>query len=298
MKPKVTRISISILFAIISATSAQAQVWALPDGVWQLSASYTWFQYDKAYIDNNTTIDLPLTIFDKTLTIDAQYGITDHITAIARIPYKMLHTEGDPALYNSYPDRYIETGELNTIGNPEFGLIWKIYDYKPALTASLIVEANTSDRNYITGLQSGFNSWAFRPGVGAGWGFDRSWLQFYTGMSIRTNNYNMAVISDLEAGYRFADYWWGAIAFDMRKPSVSGTDCDCSTEATMLYQNDQEYYALALKTGFVLYDDWGLNFGYHLGLTGNDVAATAVPVIGFMYKSPQRKVHTMITPKY
>ncbi|HMU69732.1 MAG TPA: hypothetical protein PKC38_06980 [Chitinophagales bacterium] len=281
----------------LTVLSCQAQIWTLEKNGVQASASYTWFHYDKAYQDNSTTIDLPLTVFDKTLALDVQYGITDRITALARLPYKMLETTGYPGVYNSYPGQYIVTGKLNNIGNTEFGLVWKCYDDKPIVSASFIVEANTSDRNYITGLQTGFNSWAFRPGIGVGWGFDKSWLQFYTGMSIRTNDYALAVVSNLEAGYHFADYWWGAISLDTRKPNVDGEDCDCSTSATMLYQNAQEYYALALKTGFTMYKDWGLNFGYHLGLTGNDVAATAVPVIGIMYKSrPMR--HTIITPRF
>jgi hypothetical protein len=66
------------------------------------------------------------------------------------------------------PDYY--TGDtIQYFGNIELGGIYKIFDGKPMVSVSLMASLNSTDRNYISGLQTGFNSNAIKPGAGVMW---------------------------------------------------------------------------------------------------------------------------------
>lgn len=261
-----------------------AQSWTLPASAFYVNVSHSLLTYDRAFDATGEFRDLPVTVSDRTVQLMAQYGVTDRLTAEVRLPYKMLETSGDPAVFNSYPGQYIELGSLSAPGNAEAGVIYKFYDDKPILTASLFVEALTSQHNYIQGLQTGFNSWAVRPGIGAGWTHGPSWMQFYLGTSLRTNDYSHAAISNLEIGYKPADYLYAALAFDVRQSFGNGGDCDCTTDVTALYMSEQEYLGIALKGGFEV-GALGFNFAYHAAMAANNAAAVGVPVFGIQYRS-------------
>ena len=264
--------------------SAIGQSWTLPESVVYAQISYSRLLYDRAVDGSGEIVELPVSVGDRTVQLLAQYGITDRLTAELRLPFKMIETTGDPALYNSYPGQYLELGSISALGNVEAGVLYNFYTDKPKLTASLFVEALTSQHNYVQGIQTGFSSWAVRPGIGTGWTYGPSWMQFYLGTSLRNNDYSHAAISNLEIGYKPADYLYAALAFDVRQSFGNGGDCDCTTDATALYLSEQEYIGIALKGGFNI-GDLGFNFAYHAAVSARNVAAAGVPVFGVQYRS-------------
>lgn len=262
----------------------RAQVWPLHKGEVYANASLSTLAYHKAFDASGDVVDIPVDITDRTWQLFAQYGITDKLTAQIKVPYKMISSEGELGAYNSYPDQYLETGTMNGFGNAEFGALYNFMQDKPLLSASFFVETPGEKYNYLTGLQTGFNSWAFRPGVGAGWTYGPTWLQFYLGTSLRTNNYDHAAISNLEFGFKPADYLYTAMVFDMRQSFNNGEDCDCTNTATAMYVSDQEYLGLALKAGFTA-GRIGVNFAYHTAMAAKFAPAAGVPVVGVQFRS-------------
>lgn len=285
MKCKITLLPCVYLCLMgLFGNSLSAQVWALQKGETNLMLSYSSLQYDQAFNADGEIVELPVLVRDRTLKLTAQYGITDKLTVEARLPYMMQATEGDPHNYNSYPDQYLETGTLQALGNVEGGVIYQVYSGKPRITASLFVEAPSGQHNYLTGLQTGFNSWGFRPGVGVGYGFNSAWLQYYLGTSLRNNAYSHAAVSSLEFGYKPVDYLYAALALETRQSFGNGGDCDCTTSATALYQSEQEYISLTAKAGFMV-DKIGVHLGYATAFYGSEVAAAGVPLIGIQFRS-------------
>jgi len=270
--------------SLFLSLQVKAQVWTLPAKGWYGNLSYTFFNYNQAFNDNGDIVDIPVEINDQTIKLFAQYGITDKLTVQAAVPYKMLNSELINPLFNTAEGQYIEGGNLNYLSNVEVGALYKFYEGKPFITASFLVEANTTDRNYLTGLQTGFNSWAFRPGIGMGWPLNRSWLQYYLGADFRTNNYTTAVIANLEYGFKPVDYLYFAANVSLRNPvSESSYDCDCTTQYTALYLDQQQYLGIALKGGFTI-NNWGFNLAYNIGPASANVAAAGVPSFGIQYK--------------
>ena len=145
---------------------------------------------------------------------------------------------------------YLEMGELKYTGNIEAGAIYKFIDDKPVVTGSLFIDANTTDRNYLAGLQTGDNSWGFKPGAGVGWSFPKSWMSFYLGGDIRTNNYSSSILSELEIGFKPWNFFYIAANSGMRQSLKNGGDCDCTTVYTALYQNEREYSLIRTRRRF------------------------------------------------
>ncbi len=269
------------LFLIVQV---KAQVWTLPAKGWYGNVSYTFFTYDQAFNDSGDIVDIPVEITDKTIKLFAQYGITDKVTVQAALPYKILNSTLINPAFNAVDGQYIESGKLDYFSNIEAGVLYKFYEGKPFITASFFVEANTTDRNYLTGLQTGFNSWGFRPGLGMGWALNRSWLQYYLGADFRTNDYTTAIISNVEYGFKPVDYLYFAANVSLRNPvAENSNDCDCSTSYTALYLDQQQYIGVAVKGGFTI-NNWGFNLAYNIGPASSNVAAAGVPSFGIQYK--------------
>jgi len=271
---------------LLFSSVVHAQVWTLKKKGIYANISFSAAMYTEGFDSTGETFVLPRAVEDKTIALFAQYGITDKITAQITLPYKMTAT-GDPAVAFS-PYEYdgplpLEGGKLNYWGNIEVGAMYKLMEDKPIITASFFVEANTSDRNYITGLQTGFNSWGFIPGIGAGWPFEKSWLTYYLGGDIRTNHYSSSILSKIEYGYKPAPFVYFAVTGNLKRSLKNGDDCDCTTAYRSLYLNNQEYIAGGLKAGF-LFGKWGANFAVNGALSAANAPVALVPSIGVQYK--------------
>ncbi len=270
---------------ILASLTSTAQVWTLPQKEFYINLTYSSGIYDEQYDSTGESIAQPVEVTDNTVSLFTQYGVTDKLTLQLIVPFKLISSTGDLNLFNSAEENpYLETGTLNTIGNIEFGGIYRIYNDKPIITGSVFVEANTSDRNYLSGLQSGFNSWGFKPGVGVAWPFSKSWLTFYLGGDIRTNDYSSSILSNLELGYKPAEYVYFAGVLSLKQSIQNGGDCDCTTTYTSLYLNNQEYVSPGLKSGFI-FKRWGFNVGYAAGFAAFNMPVTGYVSAGLQFKS-------------
>lgn len=279
------RLISTLFFTFLYINYLSAQVWTLDDREIYVNLSYSSFLYNQKHDSTGELVSLPVEVTDRTIQLFVQYGITDKFTAQLKVPYKILNTTGDLALFNSYGGNYLEAGKLNYTGNIEAGVIYKFIEDKPIVSASFFVETNTSNHNYITGLQSGFNSWGFKPGAGVGWSFPESWMSFYLGGDIRTNNYSSSVLSELELGYKPVSYIYIAGNLNVKRSLDNGNgDCDCTSEYTALYLNDQEYFSYGIKGGFNI-KEWGFNLGYSSAFSANNLPVRGIPTIGVQYKS-------------
>lgn len=270
---------------IITSLSGQSQVWTLKKGNVYANLSFSYGRYNESFDSTGEVEEIPLEITDETLSLMAQYGITDKLTAQVEIPFKLLKSNGDLYYFNQFEGMpYLRTGQLNEFGNFSIGGIYKIVDDKPIITGSLFFEANTSERNYLEGLQTGFNSYGIQPGFGAAWAFPKAWFTFYLGGDIRSNNYSSSVISKIEAGYQpFTGIYLAGLLTIKQSVGNGGDDCDCTTNYTGLYLNNQAYTSFGLKGGYA-YKSFGLNGAYHIGLSGKNLPATGYLSIGVQYK--------------
>ena len=275
-----------LLLSIIILISAaiHAQVWTLEKGSIYANLSLSYGLYNEVFDSTGEVVEIPVEILDQTVDLFVQYGITDKLTAQIDVPYKFIRSTGDLYYFNQFEGTpYLQTGRLNDFGNISAGGIYRIVNDKPIITASLFVELNTSERNYLKGMQTGFNSLGIQPGFGAAWAFPKAWFTFYLGGDIRTNNYSSSVNSKMELGYQPYPGIYVAGLLTVKQSVGNGGDCDCTTNYTGLYLNDQEFTAFGLKAGYA-YKNFGLNGAYHIGLSGKNLSATPYLSVGLQYK--------------
>jgi hypothetical protein len=275
------------LNCILIIQALNAQVWTLPAKGVYTNLSYSAYNYRDKFDANGEIVPTGYAVSDKTLQLFAQYGLTDKLTLQAVVPYKMMESDLIGPIFDNhlayFQNQFPEDGKLSYFGNIEVGAIYKLYDKKPVISASLMMSFNSTDRNYLYALQTGFNSASIRPGVGAGWSFQKSWLQFYLAGDIRNNNYADAILSNLEYGFKLGEHFYLAANAYLRQPAPDGADCDCSTLATAVYNSNLKYYGMGFKGGFSI-KQFGINASINTAFYAENAPAMAVPAVGIQYK--------------
>lgn len=270
-----------LFFVIICKTlfsfNATAQVWNLSAGSYEIFASYSAINYNSIYdsTGNITALD-NYNISDQTIMLYGAYGLTDRLTLNLQVPYKMTSKFGE----NTTP----VLSELNGLGNIEASVIYQYLKANPYLTASLHVEFNTSDYDFIKGLATGYNSWAIRPGLGYKSSYDKVWTSMYAGVEFRSNAFSNMFVANVESGYNATDFLFMAVNLFARSSFHNGTYCDCSLQENAMYPNDQTYFGAGLKTGFI-YKHFGLHAAINIGFNAKNTPAAAAFTLGLSYKN-------------
>ncbi len=201
------------------------------------------------------------------INLYGEFGITDKITLIGHIPVK-IHKSGDinPKVFLPTVDidgPFTESGTLTALGNIEIGGRYNLYNSTYVVSGQLNVELNTSTFDSDLGLRTGYDAYAFTPTINVGRGWSKSYIQAFTGFTLRTNDYHQSFKFGVEYGYKVLPKLW-AIGFIDVLHTVDDADLYFSfnTLTTSNYINNQEYIAFGLKVNYDYNDNFGINFGF------------------------------------
>ncbi len=259
----------AILILLFTSVNFFAQSpWTKNKNEGYVQLSYTSISnYDKLF--GKPDINLPLKISDNTIQLYAEYGISDKTTLLVNLPFKMLKG----------------ANTKNSIGNIQLGVKHNFYKKKWLLSGQLNVEANTADYDAASGLRSGYDAWTITPMFLAGRGFDKWYIQAFTGFDIRTNNYSSNYKLGGELGYKTLNWLWIAGFLD-GVASLKNGDVVLPIQnlATGLYVNNQSYAAYGLKFIADINDKFGANIGLGSAFAGRNVAKAPALSFGLFYK--------------
>ena len=240
--------------------------------------------YNKVF--GNPEYDTQREITDNTLQFYGEFGITNTITLFANVPLKMLKS-GDFSKDMSLvlPSFITAKATETTLGNIQLGVKHNFINKKWLVSAQLAIEANTSSYNAEAGLRSGYDAWTVTPLILAGRGFDKWYIQAFTGADIRTNNYSSNFKLGGEIGYKTLDWLWIAGFLD-GVASFKNGDIALPQEnlATALYVNDQSYAAFGLKFIAEFNKKIGANIGLGGAFAGKNVAKVPAISVGLYHK--------------
>lgn len=273
---------------ILLTHSLAAQVWTQPANGYYGQVSFSTATYQNAYDSAGNTISLfPFQIEDLNIQLYGTYGITDKLTASLKIPWavqksKYIDTveivEGSELAYRE--------AAISYFGNIEAGVIYKLKEKYPIVSASLFIETSTQDHHYVAGISSGFDAWSLKPGVGMAGVYKKLFYSAYAAADIKTNNYSSGILNILEVGYKPSDLFFVAGNLTSRASFYNSEYCPCYETLSGMYFNNQEYVTFSLKPGFQ-FNSAGLNFGYSLALLGKNIPSAGVFTVGFSYKKKQ-----------
>ena len=188
-------------------------------------------------------------IQDKTIQLYGEYGITDNITIIASIPYKLLRS-----------------GKLNP--NVEFNLYkislkHKLLDKKWVASGQLRIELPAAISSGIeSGLMPGYDAFSFAPIVSIGRGWNKFYGYYWLSGIVRSNNYSDYLNSGLEGGWRpFKGFWFIVYSEILHSFKNGSRELPPPEKQFGLYSNDLEYFSYGFK---ILYE-FNINAGNKLG---------------------------------
>lgn len=260
---------LAILTLVFTSFSLFAQSpWTKKKNEGYVQLSYTTISnYDKLFGKND--IILPGKVSDNTIQLYGEYGLSDKTTLLVSLPFKMLSG----------------INNKSALGNLQLGVKHNFYNKKWLLSGQLNVEANTSDYDVTSGLRSGYDAWTITPMFLAGRGFDKWYIQAFTGVDVRTNDYSSNFKLGGELGYKTLDWLWIAGFLD-GVASLKNGDVVLPAQnlATGLYVNDQSFAAFGLKFIGEFNDKFGANIGFGGAFAGRNVAKAPALSFGFYHK--------------
>lgn len=277
---------LSILTALFLSVQLFAQSpWTkkINEGYVQLNFT-TVASYDKVF--GSPDYDTQRQITDNTLQLYGEFGITNNTTIFANVPLKMLKSGNfskDMTLV--LPIFTTTKATETTLGNIQFGVKHNFINNKWLVSVQVAVEANTSSYNANAGLRSGYDAWTVTPLILTGRSFDKWYIQAFTGVDIRTNNYSSNFKLGGEIGYKTLDWLWIAGFLD-GVASLKNGDIALPQEnlATALYVNDQSYAAFGLKFIAEFNKKIGANIGLGGAFAGKNVAKVPAISVGLYHK--------------
>ncbi|MGH1385182.1 transporter [Kordia sp.] len=272
--------NIYTIIAILSVQFLLAQSpWTQEKGKFYTQLSFTTISnYDEIFGDPDYQTDREIT--DNTLQLYGEYGISNKTTLIVNLPIKFIST-GDVVNGSAF----ITEDSKSAFGNVSIGLRHRFYNKKWIISGQLNVEANTGTFETASGIRTGQDAWSFTPTINIGRSFDKFYVQAFTGIDLKTNDYSSNFKIGGEIGTKVHSKIW-LIGFVDIVSSFNDGDVNLplSNAATALYVNNQEYGAFGLKAVGEINKSFGGILSFGGAFSGNNVAKQAAITVGLYHK--------------
>ena len=257
------------LSAFISHLSMSQSAWTKPknEGYFQLQFN-TIPEYDEVYSDVKDQSLLPVRLqTEMGFNLYGEYGLSDKLTVLGHVPLK-IHKSGElnpkiflPTLDIAGPEE--DSGNLIALGNIEVGARYKLYDKSVVISAQFNVELNTSTFDEDLALRTGYDAFGFTPTINIGKGWNKSYIQAFTGATLRTNDYHQSFKLGVEYGYKLIPKLWAIGFIDIITSFDEGSRVITPKDLISLnYVSNQEFSAYGLKLIYEYKKHLGFNFGF------------------------------------
>ncbi len=273
---------------IFATTKSMGQAWTQKKGASYSQIGYSSIIGESKYNNNGDPLDLVRKVFDLTLQVYHEHGITDKFTITGNIPIKFVST-GDEIVSAGFSGDTLPSGNLIGLGNVSLSAIYGLkqsgsWVYSLQLRADL----NTAIEKQDAGLRTGADAWGIAPSLHIGHAGEKFWTSFDLGTNLRSNDYSTQWFSKFQLGTKIGDHFNLIGQFGALQSMEDGNSPDRNAIETGLYTNNLEYVAFSLKLGYELKSDfiiWGAVGG---GLSGNDVTRAPAFTLAVSYKRKRK----------
>ena len=276
------KLTLLVLTVLASFTSLAQSAWTLDE-----NQIYTQLNYSN--ISNyNEIFGSPdyITeryIKDNTIQLYAEYGLFKNTTLVARVPVKFIKTGRLSEAINVLPESISES--KTAIGNIVFGVKQQLINKTWVLAVQLNIEANTGAYYAKSGIRTGYDSWTFTPTINLARGFKNYYIQAFTGLELRTNDYSSNYKIGGEFGYKIFKPIWLILYVDIVQSLKNGNIIlPINNQFSALYINDQSYGGYGLKTIGEISKVFGATASFGSAFFGANVAKKVVLNFGLYHK--------------
>jgi hypothetical protein len=268
-----------------------AGAWTQEKGKGFEQLSFTYLRYSGLINGSDPSSKLKREVTDFTLQNYLEYGLTDRLTLISVVPFKLLET-GQEVLNidpedDLYPGDTLEAGSLNGFSNVTLAMKYALKKGRVVWSAQLRVGTGNSRYDHATGLRTAYNSWLFTPSLLFGKGWNKSYLSTEAGFQYKTNNYAHNFIANVELGKRID--WkktktWLAFVFDALIPVTTGSFDDGNSIHTGMFQNGEGYVSPGIKVSHYMTQHFIFNFATYGAVWADHGGASPTLNFGLAYE--------------
>lgn len=271
----------TLLFLTFYYSAAQSP-WTLKKGDSYLQLNYSNISnYNEIFGNPDYQTERNLT--DNTLQFYGEYGINDKTTLVGSVPFKFIKSGGLTLPENLNPITISD--EVNGLGNIIIGAKHKIIDEKWIVTAQLYIESNTSSYDNSSGIRTGYNAWSVLPIISFGRGYSNLYIQLFSGIDLKTNNYSSNFKLGGEIGVKVLKPLWLIGYIDIVQSFKNGEiKLPISNNLTALYVNNQSFGGYGLKAILEITKRTGITTSFGGAFFGNNVAKKVALNFGLFQK--------------
>lgn len=167
--------------------------WSQPKGQAYTGFNVNYMRYSSIFGTGSGSIALPRTITEVGIGAYVEYGITDRLTCILDLPFRIVMSGDTTGNYTYFPaGDTLDRGRIIGMNYMGVGLKYKFLDKRIKMAAQLMYEANTASVDNATGLRTGPNAHVIAPkiSIGASFGNDKFYAFGETGPRFRFPNLN------------------------------------------------------------------------------------------------------------
>jgi hypothetical protein len=269
-----------VFIAVLSSSFAFSQSpWTQEKGKFYTQLSFsTIANYDEVFGDPEYQTDREIT--DNTLQLYGEYGLSSKTTLLLNLPVKFIKT-GDVVNGTAF----ITEDSKTAFGNISLGVKHQFYNKKWLISGQVNLEANTGSFEAASGIRTGQDTWTFTPTINIGRSFEKFYVQAFTGIDLKTNNYSNNFKIGGEIGTKVHSKIWLVGFIDIVSSFNDGdVNLPLSNLGTALYVNNQEYGAFGLKAIGELNNSFGGILSFGGAFSGNNVAKQAAISVGVYHR--------------
>lgn len=229
-----------------------AGAWTKPKGSGYANLSFTHLTYTSVF-ERNGALNLTGTVEDYTVNAYLEYGLSQAVTFVGQVPYKMTSFRGH---------------SLNGIGNMELGLKHALKDSNHIISLQWKYRSNNfGGFDLENGLRTGFDNAGLNLAILHGKGWSKAYTTSEVGFLFMLGDYSDYIRFSTEWGtkinWKGKSYTWIIAVLEGFISLGNRSHDDGLGTQTYLYRNNMGWISPGLKVGHYFNEKWAVNFaGY------------------------------------
>ncbi len=262
---------IAVLFLLATNININAQSpWTRAKGEGFMHFSVNSINYDKVYF-NKIANKINYNVGDYTLGLYGEYGLTNNLTLIGEIPFKIIHA--------NFPN-------VNEVTNSDFGNIslagkYSVLNHGIVIAAQGKFDFSTAYVDFVKKYYTGEPTYKLTPSLIIGWSSAKIFVGTEIGYAMRPAFYNDLIIN-AQIGYKLFNDKLSIMIPIQHRSVQDGTAAKkwANDTKTYLYSAFTQYTAFGLKLYYKYNQNNAVSLGF-MGGSGDFVAAAPSINIGF-----------------
>ncbi len=273
---------ITVMFCF--ADSVVAGPWPRKQGSGFIQLGFSTIGYNKIYDDHSEKAPVFADVHDNVLQLFGEVGLTDLLTFTAAIPFKFISVSPQPTLFAPSTTKLSNSG-IGDIDVAARYSLWSQDGY--ILSGGVRVGIPAGDVKDRNGLVLGDGEYNAAPMVLFGKSFypEPAYITADVGFNFRGKSFSNELLYNIEAGYGFLDSRLFLILLISGKESTSSVPTKYyAATAYGLWNNNQEYTAIAPKVLYKVSEHTGISLSFTTAVHGRNIAGGFVFAAGVFHE--------------